>query len=421
MTPDPDPPLRAWLVVALLWFVACFNYLARIMITTMHGSIVHSIPMTETDFGLLTSVFLWTYGLLSPVAGFMADRFSRSRVIVISLFAWSATTWLTAYASNFSELLVMRVLMGVSEACYLPAALALITDYHRGPTRSLATGVHMTGIMFGSALGGLGGWLAEMRSWGYAFTVLGLSGIAYSAVLLLALRDAPREDNRADAVKQAGAPARFWPAIVSLFSNRGFILILVYWGLLGTVGWAVAGWMPVYVQEHFHLGQGAAGVSATAYVNIAALVGVLIGGAWADRWARRNEVGRIYVTVIGLCAAAPGILLTANSDLLSVAIAGLTLFGVARAFTDANMMPILCMVSDPRYRATGYGFLNALSCVVGGLAIYAGGALRDARVDLSHVFQFSAVSMIVCAGLLIWVRRQKDPVVEAAVTEQARL
>src|SRR5678816_2477570 len=92
-------PPRAWLIVALLWVVGCLNYLDRVMITTMRGSLVEAIPMTDAQFGLLTSVFLWVYGLLSPFAGFLADRFNRSRVIITSLFLWSLVTWFTAHAT----------------------------------------------------------------------------------------------------------------------------------------------------------------------------------------------------------------------------------------------------------------------------------------------------------------------------------
>jgi MFS family permease len=127
---------QAWLCVALLWFVACLNYFDRIMLTTMRDSVVEAIPMTDKQFGLLTSVFLWVYGGLSPFAGFLADRFGKSRVIVGSLFAWSAITWLTGHAKTFDQLLAARALMGISEACYIPAGMALIMDYHRGPTHS---------------------------------------------------------------------------------------------------------------------------------------------------------------------------------------------------------------------------------------------------------------------------------------------
>jgi MFS family permease len=406
------PLARAWLIVALLWFVACLNYLDRVMITTMRASLVEAIPMTDAQFGLLTSVFLWVYGLLSPFGGFLADRFSRTGVVVGSLFVWSAVTWLTGHARTFDQLLVARALMGISEACYIPAALSLIADYHRGSTRSLATGVHMSGIMVGAALGGLGGWLAERHTWSYAFSLFGVIGVSYSLVLVSLLRDAPREGE-----PQATGSAQkvgFLHALVSLFSRGSFILVLIYWALLGLVGWALVGWMPTYLSEHFRLRQGVAGLSATGYMQTAAIFGVLLGGAWADRWSRTNERGRILVPVIGLCVAAPGIFLAAGTPLLPLALMGLVLYGLARAFADSNMMPILCLVSDPRYRATGYGVINLFSCVVGGVGIYAGGALRDAHFNLSLLFHIAAASLLLCAGLLFLVRPAARPANAAA-------
>jgi MFS family permease len=374
------------------------------MITTMRGSLTEAIPMTDAQFGLLTSAFLWVYGLLSPFAGFIADRFNRSRVIVGSMFVWSIVTWLTAHATTLEQLLVMRALMGVSEAAYIPAALALIADYHRGPTRSLATGVHMSGIAVGSGLGGIGGWLAERHSWSYAFNLFGLAGIVYAGVLILTLRDAPREIDGTAAEGETLPKVRFGEALGSLFSRGSFIIALAYWSLLGFVGWAVVGWTPSYLSDHFHLSQGIAGLSATGYLQAAALVGLLVGGAWADRWSRTHARGRIFVTVIGLSVAAPGILLMAHTNILIFALLGLMLYGLARAFADANMMPILCTVADPRYRATGYGILNSLSVIIGGLAIYAGGAMRDAHLELGVIFQIASASMVCCAVLLLFVR-----------------
>jgi MFS family permease len=201
---------RAWLIVAVLWVVAVLNYLDRIMITTMRDSLTEVIPMTDAQFGLLTSVFLWVYGLLSPLAGFLADRFNRCRLIIISLFVWSLLTWLTGYAKTFEQLIVVRALMGVSEAAYLPAALALIADYHRGSTRSLATGIHMTGLSVGTGLGGVGGWLAEKQGWTFAFEVFGIFGIVYALVLIWVLREAPRR-------------RRTRPDWLCRFPNRGWV------------------------------------------------------------------------------------------------------------------------------------------------------------------------------------------------------
>ena len=149
--------------------------------------------MTEAQFGLLSSVFLWVYGLLSPFAGYIADKFNRSRVILVSLFVWSAVTWMTAHATTFNQLLLTRALMGISEACYIPAALALIADYHGTKTRSLATGIHMAGIMAGQSLGFVGGWIAEEFAWSTSFTVLGVFGILYSIILVTVLKDPKQE------------------------------------------------------------------------------------------------------------------------------------------------------------------------------------------------------------------------------------
>lgn len=389
---------RAWLIVGVLWFAAFLNYLDRNMILTMRGSVKEAIPMTEAQFGLLTSVFLWVYAGLSPFAGYLADRFSRSRVIVLSLFIWSSVTWATGYATTFHQLLAARALMGISEACYIPAALALITDYHRGATRSLATGIHITGITVGSGMGGIGGWLAERHGWSYAFILFGFIGVAHSLVLLFTLRDAPRGGT------ETAGTTNFLEALTSLFKRGSFLLLLGIWGLLGLAGWALAGWLPTYFGERFELSQGTAGFSATGYLAAAMFVGALVGGAWADRWSRTNPRARILVPIIGLCIAAPAVFLAAYTLSFPVAITGIMIYGVTRYFTDANMMPVLCLVADPRYRATGFGVLNLAACLVGGLAIYAGGMLRDAKVDVSYMFQFAAAGLILCAVLFSFVK-----------------
>jgi MFS family permease len=401
--------LHAWLIVALLWFVGLLNYLDRIMITTMRGSLQAAIPMSDAQFGLLTSVFLWVYGLLSPFAGFLADRAGRSRVIIASLFVWSLIMWLTGHAKTFDQLLLARALMGISEACYIPAALALIADYHPGPTRSLANGVHLTGIMVGSALSGVGGWLAEHYSWYYGFNLFGLVGIGYSLFLVFVLRDLPSAQGAARAPVTADNQVRLGQAIVSLFGRGSFIIACVFWGLLGLVGWVVAGWLPTYLNEQFHLSQGRAGLSATGYIQMAAMAGVVLGGFWADRWSRTNERARIFVPLLGLCIAAPAILLASSTSLLGLALVGLVGYGLTRSFADTNMMPILCQVSDPRYRATGFGILNLFACAVGGGATYAGGALRDAHVNLSRIFHFAAASLAIAAVLLLFIKPIRPP------------
>jgi MFS family permease len=406
MTPTSsrsDTLPRAWLVVGVLWVVAALNYLDRLMITTMHDSVIAAIPMTETQFSWLTNAFLISYGVLSPFGGFLADRFNRSRLIIWSLFFWSLFTWLTGYATTYWQLVTVRALMGVSEAAYIPAALALIADYHRGSTRSLATGIHMTGISVGSGLGGVGGVIADKYGWNVAFEVFGIFGVAYTFLLLFTLKDVSRGEAESAVATEAQRP-RMGEALADLLRSRPFLLLMAFWGMLGIVGWGLAGWLPVYFKETFKLGQGAAGMSATAYLYSASIVGKLVAGTFADAWSRTNERARILVPVIGLCLAAPGIWLVTGPGILWIAIAGLILYGLTRTFADTNLMPILCQVVDPRYRATGYGVLNMFAVFAGAIANYSGGRLRDAGISVGILFQCSAVGLIVCAGILFMVK-----------------
>lgn len=404
LTGSTSLPPRAWLVVGLLWVTACLSYIDRLMLTTMRGSVMETIPMTEAQFGLLTSVFLIVYAVCSPFAGFFADRFNRSRVIIVSLLLWSVLTALTGYATSYEQLLATRALLGLAQAACMPASLALIVDYHRGATRSLASGLLLSGAMSGGALSGLGGSLAESHGAPFAFQLFGVAGIGFAVLLTFLLRDPAPE---AEQAAVPGAPrVRMGEAFASLFTNRGYLVMLAYACVLGLVSWSVVGWMPTYIKERFSLAQGEAGLLTMIYLNVASFGGMLIGGGWADRWSRTNRHARLLVPVVGLAAAAPAVLLIANTPVLGLALAGLVVYGLARNFGDANQMPILCLLVDPRYRATSWGISTFISCLVGAAGIYAGGILRDAQVDVSRVFQFASVNLLVSAGLIFSLRRR---------------
>jgi MFS family permease len=395
----------AWLVVFLLSVIGLLNYLDRTIITTMRESIVHAIPMSDAEFGLLTSVFLWVYGLLSPFAGYLADRFNRSKVIIISLFVWSFITWLTAHVQTYNQLLATRALMGISEACYIPAALALIADYHGVKTRSLATGIHIGGVMLGSSLGFLGGWIAEKHEWTYAFSIFGVIGIVYAVLMLFILRD-PKSGKQNNVLTKVVQKISMGNALKVLLNNKSFLLLIIFWGLLGAVSWMIMGWLPTYYKEHFNLSQTIAGLYATGYLYPLSMVGVMLGGLIADLWYKSNKYSRIYLPALGLLIAAPAVFLANSTSIVWLAVIGFMVYAFTRTFSDANLMPVLCMISDERYRATGYGILNMFSTIVGGVGIYASGALRDQQVDLGLLFKIASVSMIMCAILLYMIKRK---------------
>jgi MFS family permease len=398
--PDHARPLPGgWLVVGLLCVVGCLNYLDRVILTTMRDSIKAAIPMGDDDFGALTTVFLIVYGIFSPLGGWCADRFSRTRVILTSLIVWSLVTWATAYAQTYGQLFATRIAMGVSEACYIPAAFALIADYHRGSTRSLATGVHMIGIYAGMALGGLGGWMADNHGWSSGFFVFGAFGVAYALVLAFSLRDAPRVQSQTDQ-----QTASLGATLSALGGNTQVLLLTLYWSLLGFAGWAFMTWMPSYLREHFNLTQTKAGFTATAYMQSAALIGVLCGGWLSDRWSRRHPRGRLFIPMIALTAASPFVFLSATTDTLWIVAACLVVYGFARGCSDCNMMPILCQVVESRHRATAYGILNFIACLVGAIAAYLGGWLKERQVDLSVILMTSAIGVLLSGLVLALVK-----------------
>jgi MFS transporter, Spinster family, sphingosine-1-phosphate transporter len=185
---SPDASRMAWIVVALLVPVALLNYLDRQMLAAMKPSIMADIPdiATRANWGIVLGSFKWVYAILSPLGGSIADRTSRKLVIVASLFVWSAVTWATGHVHSFEAFVAARAIMGISEAFYIPAALALITDFHTGSTRSRAVGIHQTGIYAGVILGGFSGYVADdpALGWRLAFVACGIAGIVYAVPLL---------------------------------------------------------------------------------------------------------------------------------------------------------------------------------------------------------------------------------------------
>lgn len=406
--PTKSATWYAWAVVALLWLVAFLNYFDRNLIASMRDPIVADFKLNDAQFGLLTSVFLWSYGVLSPLGGYLADKYGRKKIIIFSVCVWSAVTLWTGFVSSFGEMLIARLIMGISEACYIPAGLSMIADYHKGKTRSLATGLHMSGLYAGQALGGVGGYISVVWGWRYGFQVIGLLGVVYGLILIYGLRDNKVTEEIETSETEEPARLNLLETIRMLISEKPFLMLLCYFCVLGMVNWMIYGWLPTFLKEHFTLDLGKAGLSATGYVQIGSFAGVLLGGLLADQWYRTNKRSRVYLIIIGFSLGAPFLFLMASTQTFGIAIVAMMMYGLARGINDSNLMPVLCQVIDNRYIATGYGFLNFLSTIIGGIMVYAGGRLMDAHISLSIIYQVSAVLMLIAAWSLIRVKIKSE-------------
>lgn len=398
---------RAWIVVGLLFPVALLNYLDRQMIASMKVSVMGDIKDigSEENWGHMLASFKWVYAIFSPIGGFIADRFSRKLTICGSLFVWSLITWLTGHVSNFNELYWARTLMGISEAFYIPAALAMIADYHTGGTRSRAVGVHQMGIYCGVMVGGFAGFVAEAPDlgWRFMFDFTGLAGVFYAIPLLLLLRDVPRSSGKSNANSAASIASSPQETLLS----RNFILLVLYFTLPALAAWVVRDWMPAILQKAFNISQGVAGVSASLYWQASALLSAILGGWLADRWMRRSERGRIYVSAIGMMLIIPAMYGVGNAPAMNsftLAVAALILFGVGWGFFDCNNMPILSQIVRPDMRATGYGIMNFVSMMCGGVADWGFGAMTDRGVPLNVIFGVFSLVCLVSLGIVLMIR-----------------
>lgn len=400
---SPEFIRAAWLVVGLLSLVALFNYLDRQMLAAMKFSVMEDIPSigSEANWGRMLGQFKWVYAFLSPVGGYIADRFSRRFTICASLLVWSAVTWATGHVHTYEGLLMTRSLMGISEAFYIPAALALISDYHTGRTRSRAVGFHQMAIYIGVIIGGFSGYVADapQLGWRFAFDVCGIAGILYAIPLFWFLRDAPKTAASVQRRKKSPVQTTF-----ELLGNFSFILLVLYFTLPALAGWVVRDWMPAILKQEFNIGQGKAGVSATLYWQVAAIFGALVGGWLADRWMHRTTRGRIYVSAVGMCFIIPALFGVGSAKTLFMAVAFLILFGVGWGFFDCNNMPILCQIVRPELRATGYGIMNLVSISCGGLADWGFGTMRDAHIPLNAIFAVFASAAVVSVILVLLIR-----------------
>ena len=392
-----------WILVALLWVVALLNYMDRQMLSTMRPSMQVDIVelQSATNFGYLMAIFLWIYGFMSPVSGIIADKLNRKWLIIGSLFVWSGVTYAMGHATTFNQLYILRAIMGVSEALYIPAGLSLIADFHSSKSRSLAIGIHMTGLYIGQALGGFGATIAAEYSWQKAFHWFGIIGIVYSLVLIVFLRE--RKERTGGLGPGTGGMMRrklsgIFSGLGLLFTNISFWIILMYFAVPSLPGWAVKNWLPTLFAQNLNIEMSVAGPVSTITIAASSLIGVIFGGILSDRWVQKNLRGRIYTSAIGLALTIPSLILIGFGDSLFNVVGAAFCFGFGFGMFDANNMPILCQFVSAKYRATAYGLMNMTGVFFGAFITDLLGKSTDAG---SLGKDFAMLSAIVLAALIV--------------------
>lgn len=396
--------------MALLWVVALLNYMDRQMLSTMQEAMkIDIVELNKAEaFGALMAIFLWIYGFLSPVAGMVADRMSRKWLVVGSLFVWSFVTWMMGYADTFQQLYWLRAIMGVSEALYIPSALSLIADWHEGKSRSLAIGIHMTGLYVGQAIGGFGATIAAIFSWHSTFHWFGIIGVAYSLLLVALLHENPNHTVRVK--KPVEHPEEKKPSLFAglgvLFSTWAFWIILFYFAAPSLPGWAIKNWSPTLFSESLGIPMSQAGPISTITIAVSSFIGVIIGGIMSDRWVQRNIRGRVYTGAIGLGMMIPALLLLGFGQSLVAVVGSGLLFGIGYGMFDTNNMPILCQFVSAKYRGTAYGLMNMTGVFAGAAVTEVLGKWTDGG-NLGLGFALLSIFVLVAMSLQLYFLRPK--------------
>jgi MFS family permease len=413
--PSLPPPFAnyRWVVVGILWFICFFNYADRLAIFSVFPVLEKKYHFTKEQLGMIGAAFTWVYAAASPVAGHVGDRFPRKWVILSGLYIWSLITGLTSVCTKFWQFLLVRGSEGLGETFYMPASMAIISDYHTPATRSRAIGLHQTSIYAGTIGGGaLAGWMAERYGWQSPFVALAIAGIVLGLIMNAAIREPRRNEaerqergETISLVMPEEAPELAIPMTVFLrefIRTRTAVLLVAAFFGANMVGMVFLTWMPTFLKEKFGLNLALAGLGATFFIQVASMFGAMLGGVTADRWSKRRAEGRILVQALATLLGAPFIFLcgyTRNPWLLVVA---MSLFGLSKGVYDSNLTAAFYDVITPTRRSTATGLMNLVGWIGAGLGAVAIGRAVDHHVTMSAAISSTALIYLAVAAILYY-------------------
>ncbi len=427
-----------WSLVAMLWWIAFFNYADRQAIFSVFPLLQKEMRLSDVQLGLLGSSFAWAYGLFAPVAGSVVDRIRRKTAILGGLYAWSAITMATAGSRGFAALLTFRSAEGLGESFYFPAGVSMISDYHGERTRSRALGFHQTSVYIGTIAGGFfAGWIAQRYGWRSSFLVFGGAGVLLGAILnhflhepaqrtltevaekrdrLLCPQTQSSDPERALAVDRAVCPLFPQPRAPRppLFEFARELsrlpvarILMAAFVCANFVAVVLLSWMPKYLYDQFHMSLAAAGLTATIFVQLASMAGSPVGGWLADRLRARSRGGRVAVQAIGVFGGAPLVVLCGVTRSAIVLVAALTFWGFFKGLYDANIFASLFDVISPETRGAAAGFMNMAGWLGGGVAPLAVGFVAGST-GLGAAIAMTAAMYVVAGALLVGAARRAD-------------
>lgn len=389
--------LPRWRTDAFLAGTIALNYGNRGILPAVFPAMRAELHLSDIAFGLLGSLFFWSYAICAPVTGMLGNRYSRRLLVLVSLVAWSATSVLSGVANGLLALAILRVAFGVAESLYLPAATALQADHHGPETRTLAMGLNTLAQSGGAVLGAAcAGFIAERWGWRYAFGAVGFAGIVLALSSPRMLSDAPA------AAASAHPPrAKVGEAISYLIRDPTYLMLVADEMLSGVAVWIFFFWLPLFLYESYGIKMGAAGFSGMAMLQISTMAGTVLGTWISHKLPRMSASRRLLLFAVSFIAAAPCLLCFLFHPSYLVVTVAISAFSLMRATGAVYELPLLCDVVPPAYRSTAVGLLISGACSAGGIGVLVAAFLKQ-RLGLTGVFaSLSGVCALAGITLLI--------------------
>jgi MFS family permease len=400
-----------WAVVGMLWFICFFNYADRQAIFSVFPRLKAEFGFDAVQLGLIGSAFAWVYAAGAPLAGFIADRVSRKKLILGGCAFWSLVTLLTGSCGRLWQFVAVRALEGLGETFYFPATMSLLSDYHGRRTRSRAMAWHQSSVYAGTIGGSwFGAWLAETHGWRSGFYVFGGLGLALAVVLARFLREPPRNSEEPETPERAAAlgARETWREIFR--RPAAWLLMLAFLGA-NFVATIFLTWTPTFLTEKFGFRLTTAGLSGSLFIHLASAISVPIGGWLADAWSGRWAAGRILVQAVGLAVGAGFIVLVGLTRDVTTLLVAMTFFGLSKGLYDSNIFAALYDAIAPRARASAAGVMNtvgwgggALGPLAVGLATKYGRHASDVE-NMSEALAFGGGIYLLAAAVLVLAAR----------------
>jgi MFS family permease len=390
-----------WWVVGMLWFVCLLNYADRQALFSLFPLLKSEMALSDIQLGIIGSSFMWVYALSAPLSGLIGDRLKRKSVILGGLLFWSLITLAIALSRQYWHLVFLRALQGLGESLYFPAAMSLVSDYHGPDTRSRAMSLHQSSVYAGTILGGAGaGFLGQHYGWRAGCFLFGLFGVVLSVVLVRMLREPVRgQADAGEIAGRAGGPGLL-QELADIFKHPMVAILMAVFIGANFVAMIFLTWMPSFLYRKFQMSLSMAGLSATAYLQLASVLGVMSGGVLADRLVRRSRAGRMQTQVVGLFAGVPFIFLTGWTRSVPMLTFAMTGFGYFKGLYDANLWASLYDVTKVERRATALGLMNAVGWVGGGAAPVAIG-FASQRFGMSACISATSIIYLLVGVMLI--------------------